>query len=230
MTDENDPTGEIAKLRAEVDALKHAQVQPTAPSQPVPLAAAPPKPNLLGRGCLISLAVIGGIFVLLIALASMIGSAVTTADPPTEAATTQGEAYKVGQDIATGDLKAKVTDVQITERIGGYLPTVASEGGQLVIVKFSLKNDTDKPVSAGEAPKLHLIDGAGTKYDEDAGKTGTYEAMHPGSDTKVWSDINPGITTHGAVVFEVSKETFDRSKWAILVGDDGPRVAFPPAP
>jgi hypothetical protein len=129
-----------------------------------------------------------------------------------------------GQPIQIGDLAVVVQPAELKHQVGLEIaPQTAADGGVLVLIRYSVANTSNKPVSAGTFPQIKLLDDKGTEYAPDAGKTGAY-ALVARLDSKIFSDLNPGITVKNAVVFEVSKASFDSKTWMAVV--DGKRVAL----
>lgn len=119
-----------------------------------------------------------------------------------------------------GNVEVKITKVSSRSQVGDMeFGTKASEGGILVVVEWSYKNISKKPISMFDGPSMTLVSEDGTTYDADVDATSSY-ATETESDEKVVSDLNPGITVKGAEVFEVSEELFDASKWSIKVESD----------
>lgn len=123
--------------------------------------------------------------------------------------------------VACGNVEATITSVSTRNSVGGeYLRATASEGGVYVVVKWSYKNITKKPINMFEGPSLTLVAGDGTRYDSDVDASSSF-ASEGEDDEKIVSDLNPGIKVKGSAVFEVSKELYDPSKWSILVESGG---------
>jgi hypothetical protein len=142
----------------------------------------------------------------------------TTATAP--AAPEPPQILMVGQVISVGDINLTVTNVQEAASVGSsYLSQAAAQDGVLVVVDYTVKNISAKPVSAGDIPKFALLDPADTTYSEDAGATSMYEVEHH-VDQKLWSNLNPGITVRSAQVFEVAKNSFNPATWSLIIGDD----------
>ena len=98
--------------------------------------------------------------------------------------------------------------------------TKANQGAIFVAVQYMYKNVSSKPVSSFSLPKIRLVDGNGTEYEADIDASSSYATvLH--LDEKILSDLNPGISSRGAEVFEVSKELFNPSTWRIKVKADG---------
>ncbi|MFZ5376615.1 MAG: hypothetical protein ACOZAN_03030 [Patescibacteria group bacterium] len=139
---------------------------------------------------------------------------------PTTIAKTQ-EIFTLQQAITAKSLETTITSVATKSSVGNaYVKETASEGGVLIAVDYKYKNISDKPLNSFNRPTVNLIDANGTEYDSDVGKTSTY-SVETNLDSKVFSDLNPGITVKDAKVFEVSKDNFDESTWMVQVKIDG---------
>ena len=123
--------------------------------------------------------------------------------------------YVIGEAIPTDKLEITVSSVGEHDMVGGqYINEKASEGATLVVVDWKYKNVSEKPINAFSQPSIKLIDENGTEYNSDLGKSSTY-AIEKDIDSKILSDLNPGITVNDAKVFEISKESFEKGEWKI---------------
>lgn len=122
--------------------------------------------------------------------------------------------YSIGELISSGDYELQVTEVTSSRVVGSeFINSKASEGGIYVVVNYTIKNISNKPLGAFDLPDPKLNDPAGNKYDPDIGATASYASVAD-LDQKVFSDLNPGISTKGAKVFEVASERFNDG-WTI---------------
>lgn len=129
--------------------------------------------------------------------------------------------YKVNDVINTKEMEVTITNVEERVKVGNqYVNEKASEGGTLVAVIWKYKNISDKPLSSYKAPSTKLVDVNGVEYDWDLGKSSTY-SIELDLDSKVLSDLNPGITVKDAKVFEVSKDSYAKSGWKLQVKAGG---------
>lgn len=132
----------------------------------------------------------------------------------------------VGTAVNVKSAEVTVTSVETRKRVGiEYMYENASEGATLVIVSHTLKNIGDKPLGMFSTPSLTLVDPAGTEYRPDVAKSAAY-ATESKQDAKVMSDLNPGITTRGADVFEIAEDRFDPATWQIKVTGTNQRLAL----
>jgi hypothetical protein len=126
----------------------------------------------------------------------------------------------IGDSVTEDQIQITVTSVDTYSTVGGqFLSHTASQGGILVAVQFSFKNISKTPVGAFSQPSAHLLDPSGTSYDPDVEATTDF-AQQINEDQKVLSDLNPGITTQGESVFEVSSDSYNPATWHLIFGDD----------
>lgn len=154
----------------------------------------------------------------------------STSDSQGEAAGSGSPAAPADQPLRPGEaipmngLSLVVQPAQLRTQVGfDIAPETAADGGVLVLIRYAVTNNSDKPISAIEMPQIKLVDGKGTSYSADAGKTGAY-AIANKLDMKILSDLNPGITVKNAQVFEVSKASFDPAVWMAVA--NGQKVAL----
>lgn len=137
---------------------------------------------------------------------------------PTEKA--EQVTYKVTDPIKSDSVELTVTSVQEKNQVGAqYFQSNPSEGGTYVAVQWKYKNISDKPIGMFSHPSLNLVDSAGTSYDADIDASGNY-ATELKLDRKIVSDLNPGITVNDASVFEVSKASYAKGEWSLMIKSD----------
>ncbi len=128
--------------------------------------------------------------------------------------------YKVGDVIKTDKLEITVTKAEERDSVGSdYFKKSPSQGGTFLAVQYNYKNISSNPVSSFDQPTVKLVDSKGTQYDSDAGITADY-ATELNLDTKILSDLNPGITVNNAEVFEISKTQYAEGSWDLIVHAD----------
>ncbi|WP_158916058.1 DUF805 domain-containing protein [Caulobacter sp. S45] len=136
---------------------------------------------------------------------------------------------KIGQPVPLDNVEVTVTGIDQTSNVGGEIVREqAADGGVLVVVNYSVKNTSGKPVGASDMPDIRLRDPSGTIYKPDTGKTAAY-ASTANLTFKAFSDLNPGLSVTDAEVFEVSKTAFDPTKWVVVVGDRAVSMVEPSA-
>lgn len=133
----------------------------------------------------------------------------------------------IGAAVAAGDIEYTITSVETAESVSNnpYISGRAAEGGVLVVVKYSVKNAGTKPMEFYDKAKMHLVDPAGIEYSSDSELTTTYQMQADLSD-KMFADLNPGITTRGADVYEVAASAFDPATWQIKIAGAATNVAL----
>ncbi len=163
--------------------------------------------------------ILTGILVIILIgiISGMGGNKNTTTNNSTSSTTSNSKqeqkTYKIGEVINTGTFEITTISADQKTVVGGqYVNEKASEGATLIAVNWKYKNVSDKPVS--NEPSVKLVDSNGTEYNWDLGKSSTY-AVEQKIDSKVVSDLNPGITVNDAKVFEVSKESYAKSGWKL---------------
>jgi len=127
---------------------------------------------------------------------------------------------KIGTPFRTNKFEITILSVNERRSVGGeYFASTASEGALYVVVKYKYKNITNKPISAFSKPTLYLRDASDVKYSGDMGATSSY-ATEGNSNEKIISELNPGITSSSAEVFEVSRELWKATGWRLIIAAD----------
>lgn len=133
--------------------------------------------------------------------------------------------YSLDDAINLGDTEVTVINFEERDEVGDeFFNNTASEGGTLVAIQYTIKNISDEPIGSFSTPTAKLVDENGTEYSYDIDSTGNYSVETGDNDSKVLSDLNPGISVTDVKVFEVSKEKFSEGDWFIEIG--GERVAL----
>lgn len=132
----------------------------------------------------------------------------------------ESEALAVGDFFQTRNFEISISDIQLHSSVGGqYFSSQPSEGALYVAVQWNYKNISDKPIGPFSTPSIKLKDANGTSYSADIGASSSY-ATELDIDSKVLSDLNPGIRVRDGDVFEVSEEAFDMETWTLFVDAD----------
>jgi hypothetical protein len=124
----------------------------------------------------------------------------------------------------TDKFEIRVRRIEVRQRVGSeFFGTVAGKGANYLAVIIEVKNVSDRPVSwlpdvAG------VIDGKGIKYNRDHGASGAY-ATEVNFNTKILSDLNPGVTTEQLSVFELPVSLTQSKNWVVVI-DAGERIHF----
>lgn len=98
-----------------------------------------------------------------------------------------------------------------------YAGHKASDGGTLVAIQTTIKNISDEPIGTFSTPTFELVDEKGTAYDSDISASSAYAVETNIDDSKILSDLNPGITVTDVHVYEISKDSYAKGKWYIQI-------------
>jgi len=141
-------------------------------------------------------------------------TAATTPPPPPAP-----QEFYVGDTLENGQLQVTLTAVKTGTTFNTpFEIKTASEGGQYVVVIVKEKNVGSKPINSFDMPRINLIDSNGNKYSEDIDASGAAATVF-GDNSKILSDLNPGIATTSVKAFEVGKDAFNADAWHLKVGD-----------
>lgn len=133
--------------------------------------------------------------------------------------------YNIGDTVSTNTFELTLTNVELKNKVGTeYLNSTPAEGGIYVAVKWKYKNISNEPISSWDHPILYLYDSNNTRYSSDISAS-SYYATEVDPDRKILSDLNPGISTTDADVFEISKDNYDNGEWFIEI-DANTKVKF----
>jgi hypothetical protein len=136
--------------------------------------------------------------------------------PPTD--------IKVGDFFQTPTFRIQIQSAQTRSSVGNPpFDSQPAEGGTYIAIQWNYKNISQKPVNIFRRPRIYLKAPDRTKYNPDLGASSSY-ATEQDINTKVLSDLNPGIRVSDADVFEVSRQMFNPSTWKILVRDKDQNV------
>ncbi|MEW9584507.1 DUF4352 domain-containing protein [Paraburkholderia sp. DGU8] len=136
--------------------------------------------------------------------------------PPTPPAPQE---FYVGDTLENGQLQVTLSAVKTGTTINSSFETkTASEGGQYVVVIVKEKNVGSKPINSFDMPRINLVDSNGNKYSSDIDASSAAASIF-GDNSKILSDLNPGIATTSVKAFEVGKDAFNADAWHLKVGD-----------
>lgn len=134
--------------------------------------------------------------------------------------TTNETVANIGDTIKTNKFEITILSIKEKSQVGGeYINSQASEGGIYVAVTWQYKNISDKPIGSFSTPSINMIDKNNTKYNSDIGAS-SYYATEIDLNSKILSNLNPGITVKDASVFEISKELYDIGGWKLKIKAD----------
>ena len=173
------------------------------------------------------LSFIGAIIVLSIIGSALGGGGEDTATDTgnketTDQATPAEKVYSLNDVVPADQAEITVTKMEEFSVIGDpdFLGKEASQGATLVAIQYTVKNVSDEPMGMFDYPTIQLVDEKGTKYDSDIDASGSYAAETGIDNSKIMSDLNPGITVTATEVYEISLESFAQGSWYIQVGDE----------
>lgn len=122
---------------------------------------------------------------------------------------------QVGEAVVTNVFEFTVTDAYVVDNLGPNkrIP----EGAVYLAVEYELKNISKQPVSSWDLPSVHLVDGNDAIYNQDSDASWYFDKY---TDSKIISDMNPGIKTRDARIFEVSIETLNAGGMRVYLQAD----------
>lgn len=142
-------------------------------------------------------------------------TSVSTSDEPKTEST-----VKVGDTIKKDDVEVSVTKVEERDKVGvDGAEKNASDGGTLVAIQYTIKNAGKEPLGSFSIPTATLVGPDGTEYEADIDATSNYAVETDIDNSKILSDLNPGIKVTDVQVFEVSKDDYAQGKWFVKVND-----------
>ena len=133
----------------------------------------------------------------------------------------KGQTIGVGDTFRTNKFEIQIDQVSVLSLVGllDILPIQAPDGATYVAVAWSYKNISDKPINGVLLPDLHLKSPDGIRYNPDIAASFAF-ANDLQIDTKMISDLNPGIRVRDSRVFEVNKEMLASGDWRLLIDAD----------
>lgn len=159
------------------------------------------------------------LFILLvIVLIGAIGAMLGNDDENTSNVTTEEvKNYKVGETFQTKKFEITVTNVSKRYSVGDmFFESTASEGAVYVAVQWKYKNITEDPISSFSTPDIKLVSPKGKEYNPDSMASASF-ASQVNPNEKILSDLNPGITTTAADVFEVAESLIAEDGWTLKI-------------
>jgi len=120
--------------------------------------------------------------------------------------------------VRSGTIEAIVVDVDTRNRFskGPFLSAEAQSGAVLVTVLVNFRNISQQPISGFSLPTIRLGSPGGAYYDADIGKSSAVAGILE-IDSKVLSDLNPGLRSQALAVFEVSEELWEQPGWRATI-------------
>ena len=122
-------------------------------------------------------------------------------------------------------LRFTVMDVATPVLIGpAEVGAKAEPGETFVVVSYTLKNISAKPLTMMERPGLTLINANGQSYAIDAMASPMAGAMMDDMSGMV-ADLNPNVSAKTKAAWKVDKASFDKATWRLVVAGD-PQLTF----
>ena len=127
------------------------------------------------------------------------------------------QTYKIGEVFQTKKFEITVTNVSKKYSVGDmFWNETPAEGAVYVTVQWKYKNITEEPISSFSTPDIKLVSPKGTEYRTDSAASAAF-ASQVNPNEKILSDLNPGITTTAADVFEVAESLIVEDGWTLKV-------------
>lgn len=132
---------------------------------------------------------------------------------------------KLGVPGKAGGIDFTLTDVATPNQLGmsGMGPK-AEPGETFVVVSYTLKNTSGKPLPWTERPGLTLVDAKGQSYPADD-VASTMAASLMDDSSGMTADLNPNVSAKTKSAWKVEKAAFDRGTWKLSVASD-PALTF----
>lgn len=130
--------------------------------------------------------------------------------------------HHIGEAVKSGPYEIDVKGAQTGKVVGNeFFNEKAGDGATFVVVTWTLKNISERGIVGARLPTdAYLYDGNNRQYSIDVAATIAFLTAAE-IDSKVISDLNPGVSITDAAVFEVSAKDFNPSTWKVAVeGDD----------
>ena len=128
--------------------------------------------------------------------------------------------YNIGDAVPCGNFEIIIESVSVRDTVGTeYYDITASDGGTYVCVDFWIKNISEEPKSSYSFPTIKLQNSKGINYSRDYDASVHYRYEKKDRDTKIVSDLNPGIKVKDYSAFEVAKEFYENDSWYVNIDD-----------
>lgn len=123
--------------------------------------------------------------------------------------------FQVGDGVRTDKFEFTVTNAYVIDDLGWNKKI--PEGAVYVAVEFSYKNISKQPISSWSLPLVYLLDGNDAPYTQDADASWYFDSY---SDSKIISDMNPGIISKDARIYEVAADVLNEGGMRVYVKAD----------
>lgn len=134
--------------------------------------------------------------------------------------TESAKTITVGESIQSGEYEISVVSADVRNSFrSSLLQSRPAQGASYIAVRARLKNISQEPLGTFSRPSLKFIDANGAEYSPDVSASGSFgEEIR--TDTKILSQLNPGVSTDLIGVFEVSNEMLNKSGAKIIINAD----------
>lgn len=131
----------------------------------------------------------------------------------------------LGQTGKADGLDLTVTAVATPSQVGPAEAGLKAEAGEtFVVVSYTLKNTSDKPLPMMERPGLELVDGEGQTYAPDT-IASPMAAILMDDPTGMAADLNPNISAKTKAAWKIDKVAFNKETWKLVLASD-PQLTF----
>lgn len=128
---------------------------------------------------------------------------------------TTSENFQIGEVVTTDNFEFTVTNAYVLDNLGAGKKV--PEGAVYVVVEYEYKNISKQAISSWDLPKVKLADGNDAVYSQDMDADWYFDGY---SDSKIMSDMNPGIKSKDAKIFEVAIEVLNAGGMKVYVQAD----------
>lgn len=129
-------------------------------------------------------------------------------------------AANIGETVTAGDLSWTITDARRTSEINKKTPPPKTKSGNFVVVDFTVKNTSERPVTL-TSEFLPLFSDDGRKFTPQSAANGGYVEDDKNILFNERSLLQPGETREGRVNIELPLNT---SASVVQLGDNDPNV------
>jgi len=153
-------------------------------------------------------------------------SSSTPANTVTETPTVEPAPIAIGKAGIRPGVTVTINSVKEESQIGekGYGPE-AQPGETFIVVRYTIKNTSNKPLSSLDQPDLELVDGSSQSYAEDTQASVLAAALN-NDILDGGGDLNPQVTAKNTAVWKIAKAPFDKKTWRIKVTIGGLTAKF----
>lgn len=123
--------------------------------------------------------------------------------------------FQIEDTVNTNQFEFTITNAYVLDDLGEEKKV--PEGAVYVVLEYEYKNISQNPIGSLDLPVVWLVDRNGASYSQDADAKWYLDVYR---DSKVISDLNPGIKTKDAGIFEVSIDVLNMGEMKVKVQAD----------